>query len=537
MPSLFALVGVASAALAIAALVYLYFFYVDYPKIKGIPEAHGGDLLAGHFYQLGADHAVTAERWSKENNWPVFQIRMGRRRAVILNSFNSSREWMVKNQTATVDRPWFHTFHGVVSATSAATIGTSPWNERTKKQRRVVGSFTTGPSIQKMRSLLDLETAAMISGLYYDSEKGEKEIMPHVYEKRVSLNVMTMFCYSTRFTSVDDPMLLQILEDATTIASFRSTVANPQDFIPHLRYLSSNSRNDEAVTVRARRDEWLKRMLEEARSRGPVEGATRKSVAEMLLTEGAQEGLTILDVKTILGGLMSGGFETIFSTAIIAIGVLASPAGQAIQQQAYDDIMSVYDTPEDAFERCLTEERSPYIMALVKESLRFFPPLKLLPARQTYKEFEYNGATIPKGVLVYINAQAANRDPEIFGEDADKFRPERWLDTSREIPPPYHYAYGAGSRMCTAVNFGNRVLYAIFLRLIVSFKLTESKSMPANTDYIGYKRDPSESNAIPSDFKVKLNPRNKDTLEKCLAQSEQNVAALATGGAAEALLR
>lgn len=58
----------------------------------------------------------------------------------------------------------------------------------------------------------------MISGLYYDSEKGEKEIMPHVYEKRVSLNVMTMFCYSTRFTSVDDPMLLQILEDATTIA-------------------------------------------------------------------------------------------------------------------------------------------------------------------------------------------------------------------------------------------------------------------------------------------------------------------------------
>lgn len=130
-----------------------------------------------------------------------------------------------------------------------------------------------------------------------------------------------------------------------------------------------------------------------------------------------------------------------------------------------------------------------------------------------------------------------NTDPEIFGEDADKFRPERWLDTSREIPPPYHYAYGAGSRMCTAVNFGNRVLYAIFLRLIVSFKLTESKSMPANTDYIGYKGDPSESNAIPSDFNVKLNPRNKDTIEKCLAQSEQNVAALATGGAAEALLR
>jgi phenylacetate 2-hydroxylase len=58
----------------------------------------------------------------------------------------------------------------------------------------------------------------MVSSLYYDSQKGVNEIMPHVYQKRVSLNITSMFCYRTRFTSVSDPMLLQILEDATTIA-------------------------------------------------------------------------------------------------------------------------------------------------------------------------------------------------------------------------------------------------------------------------------------------------------------------------------
>lgn len=100
----------------------------------------------------------------------------------------------------------------------AATIGTSPWNERTKKQRRVVGSFTTAPSIQRLRPVLDLETAAVISGLYYDSKRGEIEIMPHVYQKRLSLNLMMMFCYGKRFETVTDPLLLQILEDANTIA-------------------------------------------------------------------------------------------------------------------------------------------------------------------------------------------------------------------------------------------------------------------------------------------------------------------------------
>lgn len=66
--------------------------------------------------------------------------------------------------------------------------------------------------------MLDLETFAMVSGLYKDSENGTKEIMPHVYQKRLALNIMMMFCYGTRFNTVEDPLFLQILSDASTIA-------------------------------------------------------------------------------------------------------------------------------------------------------------------------------------------------------------------------------------------------------------------------------------------------------------------------------
>lgn len=66
--------------------------------------------------------------------------------------------------------------------------------------------------------MMDLETSAVISALYRDSEKGTCEIEPHVYQKRLALNLMLSFCYGTRFHSVADPMLLQILNDATTIA-------------------------------------------------------------------------------------------------------------------------------------------------------------------------------------------------------------------------------------------------------------------------------------------------------------------------------
>lgn len=101
-----------------AIAIYLLFFYVDISLIQGIPEIPGGELLAGHLHQLGSDHATTAQQWSEKYGWPIFQLRMGYRRTVMINSFEGAREWFVKNQSATLDRPWFYTFHGVVSATS-----------------------------------------------------------------------------------------------------------------------------------------------------------------------------------------------------------------------------------------------------------------------------------------------------------------------------------------------------------------------------------------------------------------------------------
>ncbi len=47
---------------------------------------------------------------------------------------------------------------------------------------------------------------------------------------------------------------------------------------------------------------------------------------------------------------MSGGFETVYSTAIIALGVLSRSKGQQMQQQAYEEITNVYESEEKAFD-------------------------------------------------------------------------------------------------------------------------------------------------------------------------------------------
>lgn len=268
--------------------VYLRVFYVDFGRIRGIPEIPGGGLVSGHLYMLGDDHASTAEKWALSNSWPVYQIRLGHRRAIMLNSFDAARDFIINRQKATIDRPRLYTFHGVVSKTSASTIGTNPWNEQTKKQRRVVGSYTTAPAIQKLQSMLDLETCDMIFGLYKDSNNGALEIMPHIYQKRLALNVMLMFCYGRRFADINDPLLLGILSDANTISTFRSTNSNAQDYIPYLRYFNDGKRTAIATEVRARRDKWLATLLDEARENVKL-GSGKPCVAQGLLTDNEEK--------------------------------------------------------------------------------------------------------------------------------------------------------------------------------------------------------------------------------------------------------
>lgn len=77
-------------------------------------------------------------------------------------------------------------------------------------------------------------------------------------------------------------------------------------------------------------------------------------------------------------------------------------------------------------------------------------------------------------------------DSAIYGPDAHVFRPERWTDPdlADKVPAPYHFSYGAGSRGCTAIAFSNRILYAIFARLILSFKIRQSEAKPPCLHYI-----------------------------------------------------
>ena len=97
-----------------------------------------------------------------------------------------------------------------------------------------------------------------------------------------------------------------------------------------------------------------------------------------------------------------------------------------------------------------------YLKAVIKETLRLHPPLPLLLPRECSQICNINGYRIPLKARIMVNAWAIGRDPKQWGEDADSFKPERFLDASIDfIGNNFEFIpFGAGRRVCPGITFG-----------------------------------------------------------------------------------
>lgn len=216
--------------------------------------------------------------------------------------------------------------------------------------------------------------------------------------------------------------------------------------------------------------------------------------------------------------MVSAGLDTVPGNLVMCLAYLSCEHGQEIQKRALDEINKAYPN-QDSWEKCLTEEKVPYITALVKEVLRFWTVIPICLPRTSIKDITWRDAVIPAGTTFYMNAYAADYDETHFKHPFD-FDPERYLTDVEGTP---HYAYGAGSRMCVGSHLANRELYTAFLRVITAFEV-----LPPRLDSDLPVLDSLDANAIPTGltmepkpFKVGFKIRDQALVDRWISESEE----------------
>ncbi|KAF1319103.1 Cytochrome p450, partial [Globisporangium splendens] len=98
-----------------------------------------------------------------------------------------------------------------------------------------------------------------------------------------------------------------------------------------------------------------------------------------------------------------------------------------------------------------------YLEAAIRENLRLNPQYPLTGREACEDTVLSDGTFVPKGTRVVMAFYAAMRRKSVWGEDALRFKPERWLDpvTGQLIAvSPYKFpAFYAGPRMCPGMKF------------------------------------------------------------------------------------
>jgi len=146
--------------------------------------------------------------------------------------------------------------------------------------------------------------------------------------------------------------------------------------------------------------------------------------------------------------------------------------------RCYQKLMDEIDTAvcSGVLEDCPTglvswaeSQKLPYLNACVKEALRLHPAVGLPLERIVPPQgAEICGEFIAGGTIVGSSAWVIHRRPEVFGPDVDSYRPERWLETTKETKKEmegFMFQFGMGARTCIGKNISLLEIY----KLVPSF--------------------------------------------------------------------
>ena len=120
---------------------------------------------------------------------------------------------------------------------------------------------------------------------------------------------------------------------------------------------------------------------------------------------------------------------------------------------------------------------SPYLEAVLKETLRLFPPV-IAQGRQAVADAVIAGRSVRRGDVVLFSQWVIHRDRRWFDEP-DAFVPERWHDGLEDRLHPFAYfPFGGGRRVCVGRELALAVTAVVVPLIARRFRLVATGAEP-----------------------------------------------------------
>lgn len=173
-------------------------------------------------------------------------------------------------------------------------------------------------------------------------------------------------------------------------------------------------------------------------------------------------GLSDVEVRDQVVSLVAAGYYT--TSAAVAWTVHALWSRDEVLGALRAELDAIAGDGDLSWDRIAA---MPYLDAVVRESLRLWPPGPF-GGRRTTEPVQLDGKEVPAGTQILYSPYLTHRLPELWPQ-AETFLPERWIGGSPEHHEPAPYAYvpfGAGARQCIGFQMATMNVKVAVARLV-----------------------------------------------------------------------
>ncbi|OVA02197.1 Cytochrome P450 [Macleaya cordata] len=332
-------------------------------------------------------------------------------------------------------------------------------------QRKIIAPEFFIDKVKGMMGLM-VDSALPLLRLWEDRierEGGIAEIKVDEDIRNFSADVISKACFGSSYTKGEE--IFSKLRQLLRAISRTGLLVN----IPALRYLPTKN-NREAWKL----EKDIKTLILNVVNERKQQSVAEKDLLQMIL-EGAyadhlgQETANRFVVDNCKN-IYIAGHETVASVATWTLMLLAShPEWQA---RARAEVLHVCEgrVPDPDM-----LHKMKILTMVIQETLRLFPPAILL-IREAFKEMKFGDIDVPKGVNLWISISTMHRIPEIWGPDANEFKPERFehgIFGACKLPQVY-IPFGMGPRTCLGQKFAMVELKIVLSLILSKFTFTLS---------------------------------------------------------------
>ncbi|EJD03518.1 cytochrome P450 monooxygenase pc-bph [Fomitiporia mediterranea MF3/22] len=184
------------------------------------------------------------------------------------------------------------------------------------------------------------------------------------------------------------------------------------------------------------------------------------------------------------------GSDTVANTSCgITYHIASNPCVQAKLQAELDDALG--KDMEDPVVTYAQIKNLPYLEAVLNEGQRVYSTAALGLQRIVPEGgLTISGKWFPEGTIVSVPTYTIHRDPKVWGEDVDVFRPERWLEGDHSAMSKTLNTFSIGPRACVGRNLALLELHIFIASIFYRYELVlEEPDKPLET-HEGFIRKP-----------------------------------------------